>query len=141
MTMNPGLRKLTLTAHVATSIGWLGALAVFFAHAVACATSQNELVVRAASIMMSLTAWSVLLPLSIASLATGLVQALESGWGLLKHYWVLFKFLLSLVATVVLLLKLAPIGYLAAVAAEKSFSIEDLMGLRMRSSLTQQAAS
>ena len=35
MSMTPPLRKLALTAHVSASVGWLGALAVFLAHALA----------------------------------------------------------------------------------------------------------
>ena len=86
--------------------------------------------VRAASLAMGLTAWFVILPLSLASLTTGLVQALGTAWGLLRHYWILFKLLLTAVATDVLLLKLGPISYLADAAAETTFSSADLIGLR-----------
>jgi len=68
MTMTPALRKLTLTTHVTASVGWLGALAVFLAHAIASLFSQDEQTVRAASLAMGLTAWFVILPLSLASL-------------------------------------------------------------------------
>jgi len=130
MTMTPPLRKLALTAHVTTSVGWLGAVAVFLAHALASLISQDEQMVRAASLAMGLTAWFVILPLSLASLTTGLVQALGTAWGLFRHYWILFKLLLTAVATIVLLLKLGPISYLADVAAETTFSGADLIGLR-----------
>jgi len=130
MTMTAPVRKLALTAHVTTSVGWLGALAVFLAHALASLISQDEQMVRAASLAMGLTAWFVILPLSLASLTTGLVQALGTAWGLFRHYWILFKLLLTAVATIVLLLKLGPISYLADVAAETTFSGADLIGLR-----------
>ena len=130
MTMTPGLRKLALTAHVTASVGWLGALAVFLAHAVASLMSQDAQTVRAADLAMGLTAWFVILPLSIASLITGLVQALGTSWGLLRHYWVLAKLLLTTIATVVLLLKLGPISYLAGAVAERGLSGADLNGLR-----------
>lgn len=128
--MTPSLRKLTLTAHVTTSVGWLGALAVFLAHALASLISRDEQMVRAASLAMGLTAWFVILPLSLASLTTGLVQALGTAWGLFRHYWVLFKLLLTTVATIVLLLKLGPISYLADVAAAAALPGADLIGLR-----------
>ena len=48
------------------SVGWLGALAVFLAHAVASVISKNEQMVRAASIAMGVTAWFVILSLSLA---------------------------------------------------------------------------
>jgi hypothetical protein len=131
MTMTPSIRKLTLTAHIVASVGWLGALAVFFAHALASLMSQDEQIVRAASLAMGLTAWFVIVPLSLGSLITGLVQALGTAWGLVRHYWIVFKLLLTTVATIVLLLKLEPIGYLADAAAQVAFSSADLVGLRM----------
>lgn len=130
MTMTQPIRKLTLTAHVTASIGWIGALAVFFAHALAGLLSQDEQIVRAVSLAMGITAWFVILPLGLASFATGLVQALGTAWGLLRHYWILFKLLLTAVATIVLLLKLGPISYLAEEAARASFSSTDLIELR-----------
>jgi len=72
MTMTPAFRRLTLTTHITASVGWLGALAVFLAHAIASLFSQDEQIVRAASLAMSLAAWFVILPLSLASLITGL---------------------------------------------------------------------
>ena len=41
MTMTPRLRKFALTAHVTSSVGWLGAVAGFLALAVAGLTSQE----------------------------------------------------------------------------------------------------
>ena len=41
MTLPPGVRKFTLTAHVTTSVGWLGAVVVFLALAVVGLTSQD----------------------------------------------------------------------------------------------------
>jgi hypothetical protein len=128
--MTPAIRKLTLTVHVTASVGWLGALAVFLAHALASLISQDEQMVRAASLAMGLTVWFVIMPLSLASLITGLVQALGTAWGLFRHYWILFKLLLTAVATVVLLLKLEPISYLADMATQATFSSSDLIGLR-----------
>jgi hypothetical protein len=128
--LTSSLRKFVLTTHVTTSVGWVGALAVFFAHAVASLLSQDEQIVRAVSIAMDITAWLVILPLCLATLATGIVQALGTTWGLLRHYWVAFKLVLTVAATAVLLLKLGPISDLANMAAEPSFSTGDLLGSR-----------
>lgn len=128
--MTPSVRNLTLTTHVTVSVGWIGALGVFFAHALAGVLSQDEQVVRATSLAMGITAWFVILPLALASFATGLVQALGTAWGVLRHYWVVFKLLLTIGATAVLLLKLGPISYLAEAAATVSFTGADLVGLR-----------
>ena len=131
MTMTPRLRKLALTAHVSASVGWFGALAGFLAHAVASLISQDAQMVRAADLAMGLIAWFVILPLCLASLITGLVQALGTPWGLFRNYWVLAKLLLTVLATVVLLLKLGPISYLAGVAAETTLFSANLTGLRI----------
>jgi len=130
MTLSPSLRKFVLTTHVTSSVGWVGALAVFLAHAIASLTSQDEQLVRAACLAMSLCAWFVILPLSLTSLATGIIQALGTAWGLVRHYWVVFKLLLTALATAVLLLKLAPISSLAEAASKTTFSSADVVGLQ-----------
>ena len=45
----------------------------------------------------------VIVPLAIASLLTGVVQALATPWGLFRHYWVVIKLFLTVFATLVLL--------------------------------------
>jgi hypothetical protein len=116
MTLGPGLRKFALTAHVACSVGWLGAVAGFLALAVAGLSSRDPRTVAAVYPAMELITVCVIVPLSLASLLTGLVQSLGTPWGLFRHYWVLIKLLLTSVATIVLLLQLGPIGYLGDAA-------------------------
>ncbi|WP_030576509.1 hypothetical protein [Streptomyces anulatus] len=132
MTMNPRLRKFALTAHVTSSVGWLGAVVVFLALAVAGLTSQNDQTVRGAYLAMELTGWMVLAPLSLASLLTGIVQALGSSWGLFRHYWVLFKLLITVVATVLLLVHMQVAGHVADVAARAPLAGGDLVGMRVQ---------
>ena len=121
---------MALTAHVTASVGWFGALAVFLAHAAVSWAGRDAETVRAADLAMGLTAWFVILPFSIASLTTGVIQALGTQWGLFRHYWVLAKLLLTLLATVVLLLKLGPINHLANAAAQGVGTDLDLSALR-----------
>ena len=59
--------------------------------------------VRAVYIAMDLVGRSTLVPLSLISFVSGLVQSVGTVWGLLRHYWVVVKLGLTLVATVVLL--------------------------------------
>ncbi|RWB99013.1 hypothetical protein [Mesorhizobium sp.] len=131
MIMTPGLRKFALTAHVTSSVGTLGAVAGFLALAVAGLNSEDSQMVRAAYLAMELTAWYVIVPLALASLLTGLVQSLGTPWGLLRHYWVVTKLLLTVLVTIVLLLQMELIGYLADVSAETMLSSADLRVLRM----------
>jgi hypothetical protein len=130
MTMTPGLRKFALTAHVTSSVGSLGAVAGFLVLAVAGLASQDVQMVRAAYLVMDLTTWFVIVPLILASLLSGLVSSLGTTWGLFRHYWVLMKLLLTVLATIVLLLQTQPIGYMRGVAVETTLSSADLCGLR-----------
>ena len=130
MTLTPRLRKVALTAHVACSVGSLGAVAGFLALAIAGLTSQDTQMVRAAYLAMELTAWFVIVPLVLGSLVTGLVQALGTTWGLFRQYWVLVKLLLTVLVTIVLLLQMGLISYTAGVAAETILSDADLRGAR-----------
>ena len=113
MTMPPTLRRSSLTLHVLSSVGWAGAVAVFLGHSIATVAATDPRVVRAAAWAMNMAAWYVILPLAVASLVTGLVQALGTPWGLFRHYWVTFKLALTVSATIVLLTKLGPISMLA----------------------------
>lgn len=132
MTMTPRIRKLALTAHVTSSVGWFGAVAGFLVLAVAGLTSQEASTVRAAYLAMELTAWCVIVPLSLASPLTGFVQALGTPWGLFRHYWILAKLLITVPASIVLLLHMQPIRHVASVAAETTLSDGDLRGLRVQ---------
>ena len=116
--MSPGLRKLALTAHVTTSVGWLGAVVAFLALAVVGLTGRDAQTVRGAYIVMEPAAWLVLVPLAFASLLTGLVSSLGTAWGLFRHYWVVFKLLINVFATVVLLMYMETFRLMAAVAAD-----------------------
>lgn len=128
MTLNRGLRKLVLTAHITSAVGWLGAAAGFLALAVAGVTSQDAQMVRAVYLAAEPLTRLVLVPLSLASLLTGLVQSLGTPWGLFRHYWVVFKLVLTVFAAVVLLQYTQTVSYFAGVAAEVDSA--DLSGLR-----------
>ncbi|MBI4544135.1 MAG: DUF2269 domain-containing protein [Gemmatimonadetes bacterium] len=141
MTLTPRLRKLALTAHVTSSVGWLGAVGGFLALAIAGLTSPDAQMVRAAYLAMELTAWFVIVPLSLASLLTGLVQSLGTTWGLFRHYWVLFKLLINVFASIVLLIYMQTLSYFAGVAAEAALSSADLAALRSPSPVLHAGAA
>ena len=128
--MSPALRKLALTAHVTASVGWLGAVGAFLALAVTGAVTADALVARSMYLAMARIGWWVLVPLSLASLATGVVQALGTPWGLVRHYWVVIKLAMTVPATALLLLHMRPIDHMAGVAATSSVSGADLANLR-----------
>lgn len=128
----PGWRRAALTAHVTTSVGWLGAVAVFLALAVTGLTSDDPQTVRGVYVAAEVTTWLVIVPLNLAALLTGLLQSLGTTWGLFRHYWVLVKLLLTVVATVLLLVHTQPIGSVADAAASGPLSTGDLRELRVQ---------
>ncbi|MFE9031066.1 hypothetical protein ACFYOA_33210 [Streptomyces iakyrus] len=104
MTMPPRLRKPALIVHVTSSVGWLGAVVAFLVLAVIGMTSRDPGTVRGVYLVMEPAAWYTLVPFALAALLTGIVQSLGTPWGLFRHYWILFKLLINVVATVVLLI-------------------------------------
>ncbi|NUT91645.1 MAG: hypothetical protein HOY78_06390 [Saccharothrix sp.] len=120
--MSPWWRKFVLTSHVTVSVGWLGSVATFLVLAAVGLAGGDDGLARATYQVMEPIGWYVIVPLSIASLVTGVVQALGSPWGLLRHYWVIFKLLINLLATVVLFVHMKPIAYLADMAAAHGMS-------------------
>ena len=130
--MTPGVRKLALTAHVTSSVGWLGAVGGFLALSIAGLNSREAGVIRAAYVAMDLIGWYVIVPLCFASLLTGLIQALGTKWGLFRHYWVLAKLLIAILATIVLLLHMQPIRYVAHAATVRTLAADDLRSVRLQ---------
>jgi hypothetical protein len=114
--MRPPLRTLALTIHVVASVGWLGAIVVFLALAVAGLTSDDPELVRAVYLTAEPITWFVIVPFALASLASGIVQSLVTTWGLFRHYWVVFKLIISVAATVVLLMYTETVGSFADLA-------------------------
>src|SRR6266704_147226 len=127
--MTPALRKMTITAHVTFSVGWLGAVAAFLVLSIAGLTSHDAEVVRGAYLSMDLISRFIVIPMCFAALATGLLQALGTPWGLFRYYWILVKFGLAIFATIALLVHQFAVVAEAAkrvsgAAAETLFSAE-----------------
>lgn len=124
MIFPPGARRLLLTAHVITSVGWLGAVAAFLALAVVGLTSTDPATVRGAYLIMEPAAWLVLVPLAFATLLTGILQSFGTAWGLLLHYWVVFKLVITVLATAILLTYMESFAYMAGVAADPATPLD-----------------
>ena len=124
MAMSTRLRKFALTAHVTSSVGWVGAAAVFLALAVVGLRSDDAQTVRGAYLVMEPAARFVLVPLASASLLTGLVQSLGTTWGLFRHYWVVFKLLITVFATIVLLAYMETFRTVSRVAADPTVDLD-----------------
>jgi uncharacterized membrane protein len=140
MIMPPGLRKVTLTAHITSSIGWFGAVAAFLALALAGMTSQDRELVRAAYLVMGLTTWFVIVPLALVGLLAGVVSSPFTRWGLLRYYWVLLKLVITVLITLILLVHTQPIDLLAGAAAKTAVLGADLHGAQLQMVIASSAA-
>ena len=127
--MTPALRKLTITAHVTFSVGWLGATGAFLVLSIAGLTSHDAQVVRGVYLSMDLISRFIIIPMCFGALATGLIQALGTPWGLWRYYWISVKFGLAVFATIALVIHQFAVMAVAAkrvsgAAAETLFSTE-----------------
>ena len=127
--MAPAPRKFWLAFHLTVSVGWIGAVAAYIAFDVAAAIGRDGETLRTAYFAMERISRYVIVPLALASIATGVVVSLGTKWGLFRHYWVVISLLLTVFATVVLLLERQTISHLAGVAADPNASSGDLRGL------------
>lgn len=123
--MTLGLRKAALTTHIVFSVGWLGAIAPYLALAIAGLTSGDAQMARAAFLSMNLIGWYVIVPFSLAAMLSGLAQALGTQWGLFRHWWILAKLLLTIVAVVILLQHMQDVSRVARMAKEPTLSSAD----------------
>jgi len=115
-------RKLLLLTHISTSVGLVGAVAGFFVLAAAGlgGSTSGQTVYPA----MDLITQYLIVPLAVATLTLGTLQSVVTPWGLIRHYWVLIKLILTVLIVVVLWLQLTNIRLLASLPAETLLSAE-----------------
>jgi Predicted integral membrane protein (DUF2269) len=98
--LSPRTRRAVLTAHIIASVGLLGDVAALLATAIRAATTDDPELAHAAYELMSMFSLVFGIPLSFASLGTGLVLGLGSKWGVLRHGWTSAK--LAIIVSVIL---------------------------------------
>jgi hypothetical protein len=138
--LTPRLRKFVLSAHVTFAVGWLGAVATFLALAIVGLTSQDTPLVRSAYLAMELIARFVIVPLSFAPLVTGPILSLGTSWGLFRHYWILAKLLITVLATIIMQIHMQPINFLAGAATQTTLFSSNLHGLQVQMVIASSAA-
>lgn len=117
MKLNPTWRKIALSAHVTSSVGWLGAVIAFLALAIIGLRGDgSDGAIRSAYIAMEAIGWFVIVPFSLASLISGLIQSLGTQWGLFRHYWVVAKLFITVGASGLLLLHMTVMATVAEAA-------------------------
>lgn len=132
MALTPRGRKFAMTVHVAASVGWLGSVVAYLALAVVGFTSQDAQVSRASYLSMEVVATFVVVPFSIATLLSGIVEAIATRWGLFRRWWVLAKFALTTVAALILWQHMPAVVKMATIAGGSPLSIGDLRAQRLQ---------
>ena len=67
---------------------------------------------------MAPAAWFVLVPLAHAALLSGIGLSLGTPWGLIRHYWVALKLVITAFSTVILMIYMGTFRQMAGVAAD-----------------------
>ncbi|MGH3714923.1 MAG: DUF2269 domain-containing protein [Micromonosporaceae bacterium] len=115
--LSRGWRKALLTVHVTVSVAWIGVDLVLLALATAGLVSQDADLLRAGYVAMGLLADTVVVPVAMATLVTGVVLSLGTPWGLVKYRWVLVKFVITMVMATAMVFALRPALNAAAARA------------------------
>ncbi|WP_328340685.1 hypothetical protein [Micromonospora sp. NBC_00421] len=90
-------RQLVVWLHVVTSVGWMALALVLFVLLVTSRTTPSPAVAVSATSMAQLLDGRLLAPLANASAFTGFMLAAATPWGFFRHWWVLVKFVITLV--------------------------------------------
>ncbi|MFD9893064.1 hypothetical protein ACFWY9_27285 [Amycolatopsis sp. NPDC059027] len=89
-------RQCWLVAHVASSVGWFGVAASQLALKIIAHTTDSDAVRHTDHLTAQVFDRYLMIPLVLVALGTGLVLSLCTKWGLLRHYWVTAKFVLTI---------------------------------------------
>lgn len=103
--LSPPWRKLLMAVHLIVSLGLLGsdlAVLVLVANGL---RGADAVTVYPAAHLVGVT---LLVPMALLAVATGVLQGLLTPWGLLRHWWVTIKLVLTAAGTVLALFVLTP---------------------------------
>ncbi len=104
----PAAAKWLRVTHIGASVGWLATVAAFLVLASA-GLSAGETTAAGIYEATAVLTWVLIVPLCGLTLASGVAISLQTPWGLLNHYWVVFKLGIAVAATIGLVIHLAPI--------------------------------
>jgi hypothetical protein len=117
-----GWRKTVLTVHIGSSVGLMGVDAALLLLGLTGAGGADPRTVYPA---MSLLGSALLVPLALLSLASGVALGLLTPWGLVRHWWVLLKLVLTTAGSVLALFVMSPLLGRAAAAAGAGAPVTD----------------
>lgn len=89
-------REVALILHVLTSVGWFGIAVAVVVCAIAARATADQAFAHALYRVMAASPW-LSVPAGLTAAATGTLVALGSRYGLIRHWWVVVKVLLTVV--------------------------------------------
>ncbi len=140
MSFSPHVRRFLLVAHLGSALGWLGAVTAYLVLAVVGLSQPDAQLVRGVYLGMGEIAWWVIVPACATAMITGVLQGLGSPWGLARHYWVLFKLILNVIASIALAIHLQPTDLLAQRGAAAALPLGSLEPVRLQLVIAPAAA-
>ena len=90
----PRIYRLLLSAHIVVSVGWLGIVFAKLVLGLSARTSDAPEVSDALYLSMEVVNVSFP-PAAVATVVTGVLLSLGTKWGILRHYWVATKLVLT----------------------------------------------
>jgi Predicted integral membrane protein (DUF2269) len=106
--LSASARKLTLTVHIISAIGWIGVDFVLLVFALRGLTTDDPNTLRVCYQAIEMFAVVLLVPLGLLSLASGLLLGWGSKYGILRYHWVFWKLVLNLALTTLVIFLLRP---------------------------------
>ncbi|MGP3926134.1 2Fe-2S iron-sulfur cluster-binding protein [Streptomyces sp. 8N616] len=89
-------RKVWLMLHIGFSVSWLGLSLAMAVMSVVGLTADDHGTRRTAYDIMHLFDLTLVIPSMALALITGVVVSVGTPWGLIRHWWVLLKFVIAL---------------------------------------------
>lgn len=93
-------RQYVLVVHVALSVAWLGAGAANLVIGIAVISGDGDVTPLAGFALINLIDYAVVIPCAFGALITGTLLSVCTKWGLTRHWWVVSKFVLTVVVIV-----------------------------------------
>ncbi|MEU4035505.1 DUF2269 domain-containing protein [Streptomyces collinus] len=93
-------RKLTLAVHVVTSVGWVGLSLSMAVLAVMGCTTGDAAVAKGVYYAMYVFDDTSVTVFSVTAAVTGVLLSCGTKWGLLLHWWIVVKWVVTLFTTV-----------------------------------------
>lgn len=130
MRLSPNARRAVLLTHILAGVGWFGSVVAYLCLSATGLLTTDRKLAEACYLAMDVIGWRVVVPLSAVVVLAGLTQGAGTAWGLARHWWVLLKLLMTILAAGALLMHMRPTSILAVAARAGRLADPDLQGLR-----------